>query len=158
MKKKISIILISLVFILTSFSGCTEFDGDDGFFDWLAEDGAPEGGYDSCYAYGYVTITVLDPEGPEGNLITLYYGNSNNYEKVGVYDCPGDGHLEDIYLGNVKIDKYGNKAMMMVYITDKQNDTKLPYIVSRQLDFETASSGGTEDTYTWKESFYFTVD
>ena len=74
MKEKISIILISIVFILSCFSGCTEFDVDDGFFDWLAEDGAPEGGYDYCHVYGYATITVLDQKGPENNLINLYFG------------------------------------------------------------------------------------
>ena len=63
MKRKIGIILICLTFIFTGFSGCTEFDGEDGFFDWLLEDGPPQGGYDYCWVYTYITITVLNPYG-----------------------------------------------------------------------------------------------
>ena len=45
-----------------------------------------------------------------------------------------------------------------IEIIDKQNITGLSFIRSSLIDFETASSGGTEDTFTWKESLYFTMD
>jgi len=152
MKKKLGILLICLTFILTGFSGCTEFDGEDGFFDWLSEDDSPLGGYDYCYVYGYANINVLDATGPEGHLIKIYYGNDKDIELVATYDSPSEGYLEKVYLGNVRINQTVYQAAMWV-IVDGKNETDMPIQITRIIDFETASSGGSRSEYTWIENF-----
>jgi hypothetical protein len=158
MKKKISIILISILFIIISFSGCTEFDGDDGFFDWLTDDeGNVQGGYDYCYVYGYATITVLDSTGPEGHQVSIYFDGDTEVITTH-FQTAMDGYIENAYLGHRRLEKDGFGGLIKIFIYDKVIDSKTTKYFQRALSFDDASAGGTRDRYDWVETFAVTFE
>ena len=124
------------------------------------DEGNIQGGYDSCTVYGYASVLIQKPSGPEGINVTLGFAYIGSARVGARFVTDETGYKENIYLGSLVLEKNTTYNAATIYMNCYKDSVRKTGWGggSRSITYEEASNNGTQSEYTWIEKFEISFD